>query len=76
LKSEGVGIVYISHRLEDIRQIADRIVVLRDGVRVEEFDTADLPVRTIVEAMVGRSMDHMFQPIRSVGGASISMVGT
>jgi ribose transport system ATP-binding protein len=63
LKSEGVGIVYISHRLEDIRQIADRIVVLRDGVRVEEFDTADLPVRTIVEAMVGRSMDHMFPPL-------------
>lgn len=63
LKSEGVGIIYISHRLEEIKQIADRIVVLRDGDKVEEFDTADLPVRTIVEAMVGRSMDRMFPDI-------------
>ena len=63
LKSEGVGIIYISHRLEEIKQIADRIVVMRDGDKVEEFDTADLPVRTIIEAMVGRSMDRMFPDI-------------
>jgi len=63
LKSEGVGIIYISHRLEEIKQIADRIVVLRDGTRVQDFDTADLPVRTIVEAMVGRSMDQLFPPL-------------
>ncbi|WP_421856857.1 sugar ABC transporter ATP-binding protein [Oricola sp.] len=63
LKSEGVGIIYISHRLEEIKQIADRIVVMRDGEKVQEFDTADLPVRTIVEAMVGRSMDKMFPPL-------------
>ncbi|AQZ49844.1 sugar ABC transporter ATP-binding protein [Martelella mediterranea] len=63
LKAEGVGIIYISHRLEEIRQIADRIVVMRDGDKVQEFDTADLPVRTIVEAMVGRSMEQMFPPL-------------
>ena len=60
LKEDGVGIVYISHRLEEIKQIADRIVVMRDGENVKQFETADLPVRTIVEAMVGRSMDQMF----------------
>lgn len=60
LKAEGVGIIYISHRLEEIKQIADRIVVMRDGEKVQEFDTADVPVRTIVEAMVGRNMDQMF----------------
>ena len=37
LRAEGVGIVYISHRLDEIRQITDRIVVLRDGERVAEF---------------------------------------
>ena len=37
LRAEGVGIIYISHRLEEIRQITDRIVVLRDGERVAEF---------------------------------------
>ncbi|MEO1676998.1 MAG: sugar ABC transporter ATP-binding protein [Pseudomonadota bacterium] len=63
LKAEGVGILYISHRLEEIRQIADRIVVLRDGDKVREFDTADIPVRTIVEAMVGRKMEQMFPPL-------------
>ena len=63
LKSEGVSILYISHRLEEIRQIADQIVVMRDGEKVQEFDRADIPVRTIVEAMVGRSLDRMFPAI-------------
>ncbi len=63
LRAEGVGIIYISHRLEEIKQIADRIVVMRDGRKVQEFGSADIPVRTIVEAMVGRSMDQMFPPL-------------
>lgn len=65
LKEEGVGILYISHRLEEIKQIADRIVVLRDGEKVREFDSADVPVRTIVESMVGRKMEQMFPPLAS-----------
>lgn len=65
LKSEGVGIIYISHRLEEIRQIADRIVVMRDGAKVQEFDSGKVPVRTIVEAMVGRSLERMFPAIPS-----------
>ncbi|MDQ0323733.1 ribose transport system ATP-binding protein [Pararhizobium capsulatum DSM 1112] len=60
LKLEGVGIVYISHRLEEIRLIADRIVVMRDGAKVKEFANGDVPVRTIVEAMVGRPLERMF----------------
>lgn len=63
LKSEDVGIIYISHRLEEIKQISDRIVVLRDGDLVRTFDTADLPVRTIIESMVGRSLEQMFPPL-------------
>ncbi len=60
LKQDGVGVIYISHRLEEIRQIADRIVVMRDGEKVQEFDDPDIPIRTIVESMVGRSLDRMF----------------
>lgn len=71
LKAQGVSIIYISHRLEEIKQIADRIVVLRDGDKVQEFDTADLPVRTIVEAMVGRSMEQMFPPLSEPAGKII-----
>ena len=71
LKSEGVGIIYISHRLEEIKQIADRIVVLRDGSKVQEFDSADIPVRVIVEAMVGRSMDRIFPAIPAPGDKTV-----
>jgi ribose transport system ATP-binding protein len=60
LKSEGVGIVYISHRMEEIRQITDRVVVLRDGERVAEFADSSTPIRKIVESMVGRPLDRMF----------------
>ena len=63
LKAEGVGIIYISHRLEEIRQVSDRIVVMRDGAKVQEFDRGDVPIRTIVEAMVGRSLERMFPTI-------------
>src|SRR5690349_22933942 len=63
LRAEGVGIIYISHRLEEIRQITDRIVVLRDGERVAEFADSATPVRTVVESMVGRSLERMFPPI-------------
>lgn len=66
LKADGVGIIYISHRLEEIKQIADRIVVMRDGEKVQQFETAaDIPVRSIVEAMVGRDMDQMFPALAS-----------
>ncbi len=63
LTADGVGIVYISHRLEEIRQIADRIIVMRDGSKVQEFSSGDVPVRIIVEAMVGRSLDRMFPAV-------------
>lgn len=63
LRSEGVGIIYISHRLDEIKQIADRIVVMRDGNKVEQFDSADIPIRTIVQAMVGRSLERMFPTV-------------
>ncbi len=63
LRAEGVGIIYISHRMEEIRQITDRIVVLRDGQRVQQFAESSVPVRTIVESMVGRSLERMFPPL-------------
>jgi ribose transport system ATP-binding protein len=63
LKTEGMSFLYISHRLEEIAEIADRIVVMRDGRIVARHETADVPIRTIVEQMVGRSVERMFPAI-------------
>jgi ribose transport system ATP-binding protein len=53
LKARGTGVLYISHRLEELRRIADRIVVLRDGQLVEDRPAADFEPEDIVAAMVG-----------------------
>ena len=63
LRAEGVSFIYISHRLEEIARIADRIAVLRDGRRVATHDTAQVPVRTLIEQMVGRSIERMFPKV-------------
>ncbi|RWB74143.1 sugar ABC transporter ATP-binding protein [Mesorhizobium sp.] len=60
LKAEGMSFIYISHRLDEIAQIADRVVVMRDGRVVARHERADIPVRTVVEQMVGRSVERMF----------------
>lgn len=75
LRGEGVGIIYISHRLEEIRRISDRIVVLRDGRKVNEFDRGNIPVRTIVESMVGRKLERMFPDLpQPLDGKSVLRV--
>lgn len=55
LVKQGVAVVYISHRLEELMQIGDRITVLRDGRRVAHAPVADVDLAWIVENMVGRS---------------------
>ncbi|MFG2005344.1 sugar ABC transporter ATP-binding protein [Spirillospora sp. NPDC048911] len=60
LKDEGMAFIYISHRLEEITRICDRVVVMRDGQRVAAHDTADVPVTRLVEEMVGRSIERIF----------------
>jgi ribose transport system ATP-binding protein len=68
LKREGVSFIYISHRLEEIARIADRVVVLRDGALVASFDRADVPMRDMVEAMVGRTLDRIFPSLPAPSG--------
>jgi len=60
LKKEGVSFIYISHRLDEIARIADRVVVLRDGQQVAAHDSGQVPLRTLVEQMVGRNVERMF----------------
>jgi len=56
IKAAGTSILYISHRMEEIRQISDRISVLRDGRLVKTRETADFPLDEIVRLMVGRDV--------------------
>jgi len=60
LKKQGVSFIYISHRLDEIARIAERIVVLRDGKLVARHASADIPVNIVLENMVGRSVDRIF----------------
>ena len=61
LRGEGVGIVYISHRMEEIGQVADRAAVLRNGSVVARFDARRMTATQASEAMVGRPVRAMFQ---------------
>ncbi|MFA6822119.1 MAG: sugar ABC transporter ATP-binding protein [Sphaerochaetaceae bacterium] len=60
LKRRKVGIVYISHRLEELQHIADRVTVLRDGKFVGTVDYKDTSVRELVRMMVGRELGDYF----------------
>ena len=71
LKAEGVSFIYISHRLDEIARIADRVLVLRDGRLVATHETAQVPVKTLVEEMVGRPLDRMFPEIPPLSPAPL-----
>jgi ABC-type sugar transport system ATPase subunit len=60
LKQRGCGIVYISHKLEEIERIADRITVLRDGQWIGTAPAKDLPRAKFIEWMVGRDLGEQF----------------
>jgi len=64
LKSHGLGIIYISHRLEEVFEVADRVMVLRDGEHVGTEDIDNLNRERLIEMMVGRPVDSEF-PQRS-----------
>jgi len=60
LKSRGVAIVYISHKLDELLRIGDRVTVMRDGRIVDTQDVADIDVDWIIEQMVGRTPASLF----------------
>ncbi|WP_231950602.1 sugar ABC transporter ATP-binding protein [Allokutzneria albata] len=63
LTAAGVAIIYISHRLEEIREIGDRVTVLKDGRTVAGgLDAASTPTKDIVRMMTGRAIEYAFPP--------------
>jgi rhamnose transport system ATP-binding protein len=60
LRERGVALVFISHKLDEIQEITDRVVVMRDGQRVAERSSADTPVAELIRLMVGREISHLY----------------
>ena len=60
LKKKGVSIIYISHRLEEIFRISDRVVVLRDGNHIKTLTTCESTIDELIRLMVGRDMKEVF----------------
>ena len=68
LKLRGIGVVYVSHRLEEIERVADRAIVMRDGARVGELGREELDRSRIIEMMVGRKLENEFpKEVRTPG---------
>jgi D-xylose transport system ATP-binding protein len=69
LKKQGVTCIYISHRLKEVFEIADRVTILRDGKTVATHNQADLTEEKLIALMVGRSMQNVYppRPDRKVG---------
>jgi ABC-type sugar transport system ATPase subunit len=62
LKERGIAVLYISHRLKEVFQIADRITVLKDGERVGTVASGDVTSGELIHMMVGRDLDQYFPP--------------
>lgn len=68
LKSHGCGIVYISHKMDEIFAISDEVTVLRDGEYIGTKHIDELDMDKIINMMVGRDLSHRFPPVTNVPG--------
>ena len=71
LRAEGKGIVYISHRLEELQHIVDRVTIMRDGQFITEGNFADMDMSYIIANMVGREIKEKFPRVHCEKGKKI-----
>ena len=74
LKEQGIALIYISHKMDEIFEICDEISVLRDGNLVMTKSTEDTDMNELISAMVGRSLDNRFPPVDNEPGEKILSV--
>ena len=74
LRDDGVAIVYVSHRMNEIFRVADRVTVLRDGDSVGTRDASQTSVQELVRMMTGRDLSKVFVRERAVPGATVLSV--
>lgn len=76
LRQMGVGIIYISHRIEEVFRLADRVTVLRDGKWVGTFNAAEVTKERLVQLMVGRPVDKYYgRELARIGEVLIEVRG-
>ena len=76
LRADGLGIVYVSHRMPEISRLADRVTVLRDGKYIDTVQMADTSEKELVQLMTGRTFDEFFPEItRSAGDTLLQFEG-
>ena len=73
LREEGVAVIYISHKLEEIRTISDEVTVMRDGRWIASERVADIDRERIVSLMVGRDLTHLFPRKDNLPSEEIAM---
>ena len=74
LKSKGVAIIYISHKMEEILEISDEVTIMRDGRYVGTYPSKELTMDLIISRMVGRDLTHRFPPRSNTPGAVLLKV--
>jgi ribose transport system ATP-binding protein len=74
LKAQGVGVIFISHHLDEVKEIGDRATILRDGRLVKTVNVADCGVDDFIELMVGRTLEQKYPKVRAAVGAEILRV--
>jgi ribose transport system ATP-binding protein len=76
LRAHGVSVIFISHRLNEVKRCADRVVVLRDGRVVGELDQAAIAPDAMIRLMIGRDLKSLYIPPKVAPGAStLEIVG-
>lgn len=74
LKGEGVGVIYISHRIDELKKVGDRITVLRDGKNVATMDMASADEQRLISLMTGRQYEEIFPTIDNKPGEVVLKV--
>jgi len=74
LREQGVAIIYISHKMEEILAISDEVSIMRDGRSVGTYHARDLTTDAIIKLMVGRDLTHRFPPRANVPGDVVMRV--
>jgi ribose transport system ATP-binding protein len=68
IAAAGFGVLFVTHRLEEVRELTDRVTILRDGVQVETAVTADLSERDLIERILGRNLGELYPSAHQMRG--------